>query len=128
VSANNVIGFPTETRELIFETIELNRRFPRVDSVMCALYNPYHGTRLRELAVARGYIAPDVLAGDYRKETVMRMAHLSPEALKGLQRTFPLYVKFPRERWPEIQRAEALTPEGDRVFAALAAEYRERFG
>jgi radical SAM superfamily enzyme YgiQ (UPF0313 family) len=128
VSANNVIGFPTETRELIFETIELNRRFPRVDGVMCAIYNPYHGTRLREIAEARGYIDPDALAGDYRKETIMRMEHLSPEELKGLQRTFPLYVKFPRSRWPEIRRAEALTPEGDAVFDALAAEYRERYG
>lgn len=127
VSANNVIGFPTETRELVFETVELNRRFPRVDGVMCAIYNPYHGTRLREVAVERGYIDPDALAGDYRKETIMRMEHLSPGALKGLQRTFPLYVKFPRSRWPEIRRAEALTPEGDRVFAALAAEYRELY-
>jgi hypothetical protein len=94
---------------------------------MCALYNPYHGTRLREIAEARGYLDPEAVAGDYRKETVMRMEHLTPEALLGLQRTFPLYVKFPRARWPEIARAEAPGPEGDRVFAALAQEYRETF-
>lgn len=128
ISANNVIGFPTETRDLVFETIELNRRFPRVEGVMCALYNPYHGTRLREIAEERGYIDPTTLAGDYRKETPMRMEHLAPDELRGLQRTFPLYVKFPRARWPEVRRAEALDAEGDRVFAALAAEYRERFG
>lgn len=127
VSANNVIGFPTETRELVFETIELNRRFPRVDGVMCALYNPYHGTRLREIAEARGYIDPEAVAGDYRKETIMRMEHLTPDALRGLQRTFPLYVKLPAARRPDIRRAEALTPEGDRVFADLAAEYLGRY-
>lgn len=127
VSANNVIGFPTETRELIFETVELNRRFPRVDGVMCSLYNPYHGTRLREIALEKGYIDRDTLAGDYRKETVMRMEHLTEAELLGLQRTFPLYVKFPRERWPEIRRAEAFTPEGDRVWEELSAEYRDRF-
>ena len=128
VSANNVIGFPTETRALIFETIELNRRFPRVNGVMCAIYNPYHGTRLREIAEAEGYIARDAVAGDYRKDTIMRMPHLSPEEIKGLQRTFPLYVKMPKARWPEILRAEAPTPEGDRVYAALAQEYTERHG
>lgn len=127
VSVNNVIGFPTETRELIFETIELNRRFSGVHGVMCSIYNPYRGTRLREIAEARGYIDRDAIAGDYRKETIMRMDHLTPEAIKGLQRTFPLYVKFPKARWPEIERAEALGPEGNRVFEALAAEYRERF-
>lgn len=127
VSANNVIGFPTETRELIFDTIELNRQFPRVDGVMCSLYNPYHGTRLREIAEARGYLDPDTLAGDYRKETVLRMEHLTPEELLGLQRTFPLYVKFPKNRWEEIRKAEALTPEGNRAYEALADEYRQRF-
>jgi anaerobic magnesium-protoporphyrin IX monomethyl ester cyclase len=127
VSANNVIGFPGETRDLIFETIELNRRFPRVNGVMCAIYNPYHGTRLREIAEERGYIDRDAVAGDYRKETIMRMEHLPPEAIKGLQRTFPLYVKFPKSRWPEIRRAEALTPAGDAVYATLADEYRERY-
>ncbi len=126
VSANNVIGFPTETRALIFETIELNRRFPRVDGVMCSIFNPYRGTRLREIAEAKGYIDRDAIAGDYRKETIMRMEHLSPEAVKGLQRAFPLYVKFPKSRWPEIEQAERFTPEGNRVFEALAAEYRER--
>lgn len=127
VSANNVIGFPTETREMIFETIELNRRFPRVDGVMCALYNPYHGTRLREIAEAGGYIEPGALAADYRKETILRMEHLTAEEIRGLQRTFPLYVKFPNSRWKEILQAEALTPEGDRIYAALAEEYRRRF-
>jgi radical SAM superfamily enzyme YgiQ (UPF0313 family) len=127
VSANNVIGFPTETRELIFETIEMNRRFPRVDGVMCALYNPYHGTRLREIALEKGYIDEDTLAGDYRKETVMRMEHLTETELRGLQRAFPLYVKFPKERWPEIKRVEAFTPEGDRIYEDLAAEYRDHF-
>ena len=128
VSANNVIGFPTETRALIFETIQLNRCFPRVNGVMCAIYNPYHGTRLREIAEEKGYIARDAVAGDYRKETIMRMPHLPPEEIKGLQRTFPLYVKMPKARWPEILRAEAPTLEGDRVYAALAQEYTERYG
>lgn len=127
VSANNMIGFPTETRDLIFDTIELNRRFPRVDGVMCSLYSPYHGTRLREVAEERGYIDRDTLASDYRKETVLRMAHLTPAELAGLQRTFPLYVKFPKSRWEEIRRAEAFTPEGTLIYEALAEEYRARF-
>jgi hypothetical protein len=128
ISANNIIGFPGETREQVFETIRLNRRFPRVEGVMCALYNPYHGTRLRRVAEAQGLIAPGALAGDYRRDTVLCNGPLSPDELRGLQRAFPLYVKFPEARWAEIRRAEALTPEGDRVFTALAAEYRERFG
>ena len=127
VSANNVIGFPTETRELIFETIELNRQLPGVAGVMCSLYNPYHGTRLREIAEERGYIDKDALAGDYRKESILRMEHLSHDELWGLQRTFPLYVKFPKSRWEEIRQAESLTPGGDKIYEELAEEYRQQF-
>ncbi|MFN8542755.1 MAG: radical SAM protein [Candidatus Binatia bacterium] len=123
VSANNVIGFPTETRELVFETIELNRQFPRVAGVMCSLYSPYQGTRLREIAEERGYLDKGAVAGDYRKEAVMRTEHLSPDQVLGLQRTFPLYVKLPKEQWPAIRRAEEMTSEGDRVFEELAVEY-----
>ena len=38
------------------------------------------------------------------------------EQIYGLQRVFVMYVKFPKDRWPEIKQAEALTPEGDRIW------------
>ena len=123
VSANNVIGFPTETRELIFETIALNRRFPHVSGVMCSLYSPYRGTRLRELAEEKGYMDKDAVAGDYRKETVLRMEHMTQAEVLGLQRTFPLYVKLPEEKWPLIRKAEEMTPEGERIYREFAEEF-----
>jgi len=39
--------------------------------------------------------------------------------LKGLFRAFPLYVKMPQERWPEIARAE----QDDQAHQRLMAEY-----
>ena len=117
---------PMGGRIWVTGTFEMNRGCPY--SCMYCVNYPYHGTRLREIAEEKGYIARDAVAGDYRKDTIMRMPHLSPEEIKGLQRTFPLYVKMPKARWPEILRAEAPTPEGDRVYAALAQEYTERHG
>jgi hypothetical protein len=45
------------------------------------------------------------------------------EEIYGLQRTFVMYVRFPKERWPEIRRAEALTPEGDAAWTRLRDEF-----
>jgi hypothetical protein len=56
---------------------------------MCSIYNPCRGIHLREIAEAEGYIDRDAIPGDHRKETIMRMDHLTPEAIKGLQRTPP---------------------------------------
>ena len=34
---------------------------------------------------------------------------------------------MPKDRWPEIRRAEALTPEGDRIFRELKDECLEKY-
>ena len=56
VSANSIIGFPGETREQIFDTIELNRKID-LDNIMVHTYNPYKGTSLYKLCVEKGYMA-----------------------------------------------------------------------
>ncbi|MDR4497464.1 MAG: B12-binding domain-containing radical SAM protein [Candidatus Scalindua sp.] len=126
VSANNIIGFPTETRDQIFETIELNRQI-NVPGVMVSLYNPYKGTALREYCDAEGLTRKDTFAGDYRSETVLDMPQLSREELLGLQRTFPLYVRFPKSEWPKIKKCEEKGQEAERLFKELSAIYTKKF-
>ena len=38
-----------------------------------------------------------------------------------------MYVKFPKNRWSEIGKAEALTPEGDAVWESLRKEFLETY-
>jgi hypothetical protein len=45
----------------------------------------------------------------------------------GLRKCFVLYVAFPKSRWADIRRAEADTPEGNRIFEELKREYMERY-
>src|SRR3989344_8680058 len=52
-SINNMIGFPDETRELIFDTIELNRDFHDYDALTVSIFTPYHGASLREEAIIK---------------------------------------------------------------------------
>jgi len=123
-AANNIIGFPTETRELIFDTINLNRTVSKnVDSVSCFIFAPYMGTPLRDLAVEKGYMSSDTLVDKNSfAESMLTMPELSNDTLMGLQRTFTMYVRFPKERWDEIRKAEELSPEGNMVFERLSEE------
>ena len=127
-SVNNIIGFPDETRDLVLDTIELNRQIPS-DTRSCSIFVPFHGTELRKMAVERGYIHPDVICPSNSDDSVLTMPppFLSKEAMKGLRRVFTMYVQFPKERWPEIKQAEALTPEGDKVWEKLRDEYIKTF-
>jgi len=122
VSVNNILGFPTETRDQIFKTIELNRLIDS-DYIMVNIFNPYHGTRLREIAIQEGYIPKDYVAGDYRSDAGLDMPQLSRDAIRGLQRTFPLYVRFSRDMWPQIQIAEKFDEKGNSMFEKLSEEY-----
>ena len=127
-SVNNIIGFPDETRALAFDTIELNRRISS-DTRSCSIFVPFHGTRLRELAIARGYVDPDIICPSNSDDSVLTMPPplLQKEEMKGLRRVFTMYVQFPKDRWPEIRRAEELTPEGDAIWEHLRDEFIETF-
>lgn len=127
-SINNIIGFPGETRELIFDTVELNRQLWGYDAVSCSIFTPYHGTKLRELAVERGYMSPDAIMTSYfTTGSVLNMPQMTPSEINGLLRAFTLYVRFPKEEWPEIRLAEAETNEGNRVFEGFQQRYRDLF-
>jgi anaerobic magnesium-protoporphyrin IX monomethyl ester cyclase len=126
VTINNIMGFPGETRELIFDTIELNRQLG-TDSVNAYIFTPYRGTEMYNDAVTKGYLDPDAETNSIITGSILDMPTISKDAIMGLVRTFSLYVKFPKEEWPEIEAAEKFTPEGDAKFSKLAERYYERF-
>ena len=126
LTVNNMIGFPDETRELIFDTIELNRRLT-VDSINCAVFAPFHGAPLRQESVKKGYVCEDAILGSLNTEAPLNMPQLSSQAIQGLRRTFVLYVRLPKEYWPQIRRAETFDEEGNSVLAQLKRIYAEKY-
>ena len=125
-SVNNIIGFPLETRELAMDTIEINRKIAS-DNANCYSYSPFHGTPLREMAEELGFCDSKLIARSLTKPTLLNMPQFPPQAIEGLRRCFILYVKMPKNRWPEIQEAEALTPQGDKIWQDLRDECAEKY-
>jgi anaerobic magnesium-protoporphyrin IX monomethyl ester cyclase len=123
-SVNNIIGIPDETRKEVFDTIELNR-IVRADSISVFIFTPYRGTRLRQYCIEKGYISRDAYSSNHAKESILNMPSMSAEEILGLVRTFPLYVKFPREYYGLIGKAEKFDAEGNKVFENLSEKYRK---
>jgi len=120
-AVNNIIGFPDETRELAFDTIEINRQF-NSDTVLCSTYMPFHGTELREYAEKKGYIAPGTICSvSNSDESMLTMPQWDKKDIANLRNDFAMYLKFPKERWTEINKAET-DPE---IFEKLSAEFIE---
>jgi radical SAM superfamily enzyme YgiQ (UPF0313 family) len=126
ITINNILGFPGETRELIFDTIELNRELG-TDSVNAFFFTPYRGTAMYKDALERGYLDGVAETNSLMIGSILKMPTISREEIMGLVRTFSLYVKFPKEEWPEIRVAEQFTDEGNAKFKELSKRYYERF-
>lgn len=126
-SINDIIGFPDDTRELVFDTIELNRQISGYDTLTVSIFVPYHGTELREVAIQKGYLDPDNISTHTTSSSLLHMSHFSPEEINGLTRALTMYVGFPKKWWPYIARAEKFTPEGNAMFAKLSEIYHQVF-
>jgi anaerobic magnesium-protoporphyrin IX monomethyl ester cyclase len=125
-SLNNITGFPTETRELAMDTVELNRN---IDSDNQNLYSfvPFHGTPLRKLCEDTGLVAPEAITKALTDKPMLVMPQYPQQEIEGLIKCFPLYVKFPKNRWPDIKKAESDTPEGVKIHSELKQEYIEKY-
>jgi radical SAM superfamily enzyme YgiQ (UPF0313 family) len=122
-SMNNIIGFPDETRELAFDTIEINRHF-NSDNLSCSIFVPFHGTELHELAVKRGYVDPKTIcAVSNSGESILNMPQWEKDDITRLRDVFAMYVKFPKNRWDEIRLAEKDKELRDK----LSDEYIKKF-
>jgi radical SAM superfamily enzyme YgiQ (UPF0313 family) len=125
-TVNNIIGFPGETRELIFDTINFNRQL-NPKTINCYMFTPYRGTVLRDFCVAHGYLDKDVATmqaldgANYHYDTITK------SELYGLQRTFSLYVRFTESEFDLIRKAERFDEEGNRIFEQLKEVFYKRF-
>lgn len=125
-TVNNMIGFPDETRELIFDTIEVNRQLnPR--TINCNIFTPYKGTDLYKYCIEKGYLDKNVRAHHMIDSVKLNMDSISYEELKGLQRTFPLYARLPKTEWPEIKIAEKFDEEGNKIFEKYKKIYQDKY-
>ena len=125
-SVNNITGFPTETRKLAMDTVELNRN---IQSHNQNLYSfvPFHGTPLRKKGEEMGLVTPGSITKALTEKPMLIQAQYPPEEIEALQKCFVFYVKFPKSRWNDIKRAEPNTPEGNRIYEDLKQEYFEKY-
>lgn len=131
-SLNVILGMPFETKDMVLETADLVHASRGYDALTISIWQPYHGTSLRKLAVDAGFIDPahvnnSSIQGDggYLDNWVVRMPepYLQPIEVDALVRTFSLYAYFDRDRWPEIQLAES----DQDLYHTLMQEYRDGF-
>ena len=129
ISLNNIIGFPDENRDLVFDTIRLNRKFSlrKKDSISCFFLSPFKGTLLRDVCVERGYMDRDENVKDNNIEYVLRNPGFEGDEILGLMRTFTSYCRLPEKHFPLIKKAEEFTEEGNASFEKVRRIYSDLY-
>jgi len=126
VSINNMIGFPGESRDLVFDTIKLTKQclHKPSDTTSLFIFAPFRGTSLRETCVREGYIPGDYWVNwDTNVERDFQIPELPNQQIAGLMRTFSSYCKFPESDWPLIEKAEKFGSIGNSVFNKISKIY-----
>jgi radical SAM superfamily enzyme YgiQ (UPF0313 family) len=128
-SVNLIIGFPGETRELIMDTVELVRSLSGFDTLTVSIFTPYHGTRLRNVAVRNGWLDPKTITVHTTSNSLLDMPppYLSSVDIDGLMRVVPLYCYFPKSEWKTLRRAETDDDEGNKILAEYMTIYQDEF-
>ena len=126
LSLNNIIGFPNETRDLIFDTINLNREMA-FDTTSGYAFTPFYGTELRTISVKQGFIPDNYLSRTHTLGLGLDQPQLSRGEVDGLRKTFALYARLPKDLWPTIKIAEQNNEEGREAFSELGEIYRKEY-
>lgn len=128
-SLNVIIGMPGETRDLVFDTIELVRSIRGYDTLTSFVFTPYHGTPLREVAVANGWLDTNTITKHNTSRSLLNMPppYMNADEMDGLLMTIPLYCYFPKSEWSNLRRAELQDEEGLRIRKHYADIYSRDF-
>jgi len=129
---HNMIGLPDETRENIFETIELNRQVSQIlkgrHTLNIFTFMPFSGSDLREMCIKKGYITgKEDIPYSWFKYSLLTMPSISIEEIYGLEKTFVLYVLLPKSYWSDIKIAEQNNKEGEEMFNKLMEIKNEKY-
>ena len=129
-TVNSMMGLPDETREEIFETIEINREISEImkgnHNLNIFTFVPFSGTHLRKICIDKGYVDPEApISFSFYKESMLDMPTLSKEEIAGLEKTAPLYIGLPKDRWEDIKIAEKNDNEGQAMFEKLMVELQK---
>ena len=128
-SVNLIIGFPSETRDNVMETVELTRMIKGFDTITVSIFTPYHGTHLRDVAVNKGWLDDNVITVHTTSSSLLNMPlpFLSREEIDGLMRVIPLYVYFDKKEWSNIFRIEKMRDGWEELYDYYSSKYKINF-
>ena len=74
-----------------------------------------------------GLIKHETITKCITSESQLNMPQYPPHEIEAIRKCFVLYVKFPKSRWKEIEKAEKNDEEGNKIYKNLKQEFMEKY-
>jgi anaerobic magnesium-protoporphyrin IX monomethyl ester cyclase len=113
-----MLGFPFETREDIFRSIELARRI-KPNEIMVNIFQPMPGQKLRRLCIDNDFMKEDDKPAFFTETSILRMPQISPEEIENLRRVFVLYATLPESYYSQIELCEKDYENNKKLYREL---------
>jgi radical SAM superfamily enzyme YgiQ (UPF0313 family) len=117
-TAYTMIGFPTETREEAFMTINLVKSLD-IDNSIMSIFFPFHGVPLRKYCIENGFISGDESARSFTDTSILQHQPMTADEIYNIRRTYSLYTKLPDSYLPDIEKCEKNFADNSELFNNL---------
>ena len=104
-SGFTMVGFPTETREEVFDTINLVRKC-QIDVSIMSTFFPFPGIPLRKYCMEKGFITGQEKTRKFTGKSILKNQPMTPDEIENLRRCFALYTKLSEKYYPQIEACE----------------------
>ena len=98
-------------------SFDVNSKEAKIDSVKCRLYALQTFKTETETASIQVEF----------KDSLPFMSLTCSKEIEEFKKCFVLYIKFPKKRWKEIERAEKNDEEGNKIYKNLKQEFMEKY-
>jgi len=104
-NAYYMMGFPTETRQEIFDSVKLCKRV-RSDIDSISIFQPFPGLPLTQKCIKEGWITGKETFPTFTERSIINQPSIAADEVTKLRRVFLLYAKLPEQYWPDIEKCE----------------------
>lgn len=117
ISANVMVGLPDETKEMVFETIELMKLLKKPNvNITVSIYQAYEGTPLHKYCVDKGYYEKDYIGDTNVYKPNIKSKYMTDDEILDLSRKFNLYVMLDKTLWKDIDKFDIENKKAEDVF------------
>jgi len=122
ITSNNMVFLPEETRDMIFENINLHKK-TKIDILDYKPFYPFPGLTITKYCIEKGLVKDSSFSDVMTDTESILKSPISKGEQIGLIRTIYLYKEFPRFIWKIIRIAENDTFLGRLTHKVLHAAY-----